>query len=460
MEDIVNSLIPNPELEYVCSPLTKSTGFHLIHQLVLNTNKYPELNQYISDMIDKDPSLVDISNSKGWTPIILAARNSKTLSSDETVSLLIKKECNINAQTTDGWSALWCAAFYGCTDSSENTIKLLMDAGVDPNIVDVTGWTVLHLLCRCADNSSEKIIKMVLDYKGDPSIITNSGYSPLAIVSRYGRNNENIIKILLSKGANINIRNNIGESSIALAARNSGKESSERAVKILIEAKSDINAADNSGWTPLAHASYYSNDTSSENTVRMLIDAKANINAIIRRPESVLSLSILGIGTGKSTINTVRMLVDAGAYIDNRVISVPDNIPQADVIELEKLIISANGIPSNGWPIDNISVEMVIFVIEHSDYPPYQYIDYEIPLDKKIQCLIKNFRNLDIMLKNTKNGQMIYELCIFIHNSFNKHATMGLIREEIPTMSNIILYGPDSHNAQVARNHFISILDQ
>ena len=72
------------DIEYKCSPFTNSSGFTPLMHKVMNSRKVP-LNIYYIEDIDKQ-------NTKGWTALMLACRNSNTDSTIETVKLLLEKE--------------------------------------------------------------------------------------------------------------------------------------------------------------------------------------------------------------------------------------------------------------------------------------------------------------------------------------------------------------------------------
>ena len=59
-------------------------------------------------MVDKVENL-NTSNTNGWTPIQLAARNGHT----EIVKILADKVENPHAPNPDGWTAFTLAFFYG-----------------------------------------------------------------------------------------------------------------------------------------------------------------------------------------------------------------------------------------------------------------------------------------------------------------------------------------------------------
>ena len=82
-----------------------------------------------------------------------------------------------------------------------------------------------------------------------------------------------MVKILVEAGANVQARNNIGDTPLNRAAAHNGNPV---VVKVLLEAGADIEAQSEDGWTPL-HDSAVFNKTPT--VVTALLDAGANPKA-------------------------------------------------------------------------------------------------------------------------------------------------------------------------------------
>jgi len=532
MENLINSLIPDPDCLYDCSPYKQSTGFHLIHRLVLNTQQHPELNDYIEQMIDNNSTLLEIQNSKGWTPLMLAVRNSGTISSEITVKLLIDKGANVNAQLDNEYTPLFLSAPYTVNDgSTENTVKLLIDAGADINYMINNGLNILIYLNMIDNKISYNIVKILIDAKidinlqsnihrasflmyiskdarniddniiellikagADIDLIDNSGWTALMYASKYSNTTSNIkiVKTLIDAGANLNLVNNDGRSALILASRYANTTSAESTVKMLIEAGANLDLVTNEGWSALMSASRYANSDSTEYVVKMLIDHRANLNIINNnKTMNAITLAIMGSMDNTSTKNVVQLLIDGGAYL-NKIGKQNYSLLYAiescnDLLlyeELSKLLLNANImlLSQDDWNLENtvsdeLRDDLIKYAIMNHSAPSYQYIDLEMPLDIKINCLLKNLRILKFVLKNTKNGQYLYDLCIKIINDDNIEPCIDLqlchkikeqfaklniisqINEEIIYAYGNRYYGPESINAKLAKEHFISLIN-
>ena len=83
--------------------------------------------------------------------------------------------------------------------------------------------------------------------------------------------NKDLAQLLIAKGANVNAKNNIGETALHWAEDHEQKE----IVELLIANDSDVNAKDNIGGTPLHRAT----DVCNKEIVELLITDGAEINA-------------------------------------------------------------------------------------------------------------------------------------------------------------------------------------
>ncbi len=68
---------------------------------------------------------------------MLAARNSRIDSSNETVKILLEHGANVNLQNKDGYTALMSAAQYSKTSSSNETVKILLEYGANKNMKNI-----------------------------------------------------------------------------------------------------------------------------------------------------------------------------------------------------------------------------------------------------------------------------------------------------------------------------------
>src|SRR5665213_1201503 len=142
----------------------------------------------------------------------------------ETVKSLLNKGVDVNAKNYIGMTALMRAAARGQT----NMVEFLLDSGADINAKDKWGDTAL--LCVSQYNLNEDT--------GLPRMLTTD--DEIIEIKIY--------KLLLDKGADINTRNNSGDTALIGGVVESGGTDT---VKFLLSRGADINVKDQDGSTAL-----------------------------------------------------------------------------------------------------------------------------------------------------------------------------------------------------------------
>ena len=248
------------------------------------TGNLDAIKQHVAagtDLNAKEPS-------GGSTPLMIAALVGQT----EAAKLLIEKGANINARSNDGGTALHAAAFFCRT----RTVKLLLSKGADVNVKNVRGETALDTVAGEWSQAVEEVYSYVggllqiqLDIErikaarpniadilrertsktdddiwsaaksgnieavmkhisagNDINIRSVSGATPLIAASTGGQTE--IIRLLIEKGADVNLREDVGGSTALLAAAFFGHT---EIVEMLIDKGADVNARNLSSETPL-----------------------------------------------------------------------------------------------------------------------------------------------------------------------------------------------------------------
>ena len=281
----------NPDKKYLCSKYTKSTKFSVLMKHALqghyvhiknNIEQIKQLNKfcYLENNNLLLDSVVNQQNSDGWSPLILASRNSSLTSNIETVKLLLDYKADVNLKINYGSTSLIFASRNASTDSNIETVKLLLDYKADVNLKTDDGWTSLMLASRHSSTDSNiKTVKLLLDYKADVNLKNYNGWTSLMMASRHSSIDSNIetIKLLLDYKADVNLKNNDGWTSLIMASRNSSKDSNIETVKLLLDYKADVNLKNNDGWTSLMMADESSTEINLD-VINLLIDYNSPIN--------------------------------------------------------------------------------------------------------------------------------------------------------------------------------------
>lgn len=134
--------------------------------------------------------------------------------------VLQHSDLDINIKDWFGKTALMMA----CEDRSYDIVEtLLVTKYMRPNVSTGVGITPLMYACKKLDF---KIIDLLIKHKRlDINAVDNAGWSALMYNAKYG--NDFITKVLLELGANVNIKNNDGDTALLIASRESFFEISD-----------------------------------------------------------------------------------------------------------------------------------------------------------------------------------------------------------------------------------------
>ena len=127
----------------------------------------------------------------------------------------------VNAPNDLGYTALHLAIQEGHTDIA----RLLIEKGADLNVKHSNGWTALHFAVQ---KGHKEIVVLLLSsgaYKADKNDINARnciGETALHVAARLGREEigDEIINLLIARGADVNAKDDIGYTAVKLAAEN------------------------------------------------------------------------------------------------------------------------------------------------------------------------------------------------------------------------------------------------
>ncbi|CAB0031871.1 unnamed protein product [Trichogramma brassicae] len=160
----------------------------------------------------------------------------------------------VDARDNEGWTPLHVAIRNG----NINLMKFLLTRGAAPNSVTDEGESCLHIICRSDDDDDNmaKLFFEICDKKHQMVQVDardNDGRTPLHVSIRNG--NINLMKFLLTRGANPNLANENGFTTLHIACQR--KYDDVDLLKMLFEAADKFNkplqvdARDKSDCTPL-----------------------------------------------------------------------------------------------------------------------------------------------------------------------------------------------------------------
>lgn len=266
----------------------------------------------IFDLILERTEDVNVGDRNQTSPLMYSViyRNDRP----ENIDRLLAKGANINAVNSSKQTALHLAGYYGRTDcglrliragadlsavdnqgatpflaacsSSPEMVAELLARGVDPLIRNRQGQTALHLACQ---SNQAEVAKLVIGRFQDVDLRDNQSQTPL-LLAIY-RNNSQLAELLLKQGADPNNdvssqEQNQPDPAICYAAKTGNQE----LLKILIEGGANVNVQDREGESPLhlaasAGAGMFGSPNADSNvgqgfvdSIKLLIQHNADIN--------------------------------------------------------------------------------------------------------------------------------------------------------------------------------------
>ncbi|TVS84483.1 hypothetical protein COM43_004760, partial [Wolbachia pipientis] len=178
----------------------------------------------------------------------------------------------------------------------ENSFRKIDERGKDGN-------TVLHLAAYLSD---EKAIKLLIEKGAEINIENNNGDRPLHLAAFYGKV-ENV-KVLIEGGANVNAMDDGGYTALHSASL----MSCEKTVRELIKAGSNVNTGNYIGRTPL-HSAVFMREIGN---VRAILEAGGDVNARDHEGYTPLHIACKTGAKGRITKEIIKELVKAGAKVD------------------------------------------------------------------------------------------------------------------------------------------------
>jgi ankyrin repeat protein len=123
---------------------------------------------------------------------------------------LLEAGTDINSRDRDSRTPLMHATI----DKQVDLVKYLIARGADVNLTDSNGWTALH---SATQESDDVIPRILLDHGAQVDAQDDDGNTPLSNAVFNSRGKGDLIKLLLSCGANKKLKNKHGVSPLDLA---------------------------------------------------------------------------------------------------------------------------------------------------------------------------------------------------------------------------------------------------
>ncbi|XP_018907926.2 uncharacterized protein [Bemisia tabaci] len=246
--------------------------------------------EHVVNWLINNGASVRARDSRGLTAIMAAVMSKDTTL--KMIETLMKKGGNINSKCKGGCTALHYAAASG----NLRMVRFLIDQGANPNEKDKEGHTVLHFAIRseCIKTAEYLIDETGVDLNGGP-------LSPL--LWAVGLENQDMVKLLLKKGANVNVSTCYGTTPLHLAVR----EGYQPITELLLKYKPNLEFRTSQGSTAL----FLAVKNQHEKIVEALLDKGADPNDIDDSGNYPIHVAI-----NSGNVNVVKALLNKGAYFD------------------------------------------------------------------------------------------------------------------------------------------------
>ncbi len=215
------------------------------------SNGLSEIQQLISSGAD-----LNTRNKRGRTPLMLAIENS--YGRYEVPKLLIEKGADVNLFDNDGNTALMIA----CDHNGHEAVKLLLDNKAAVYFMNKDKRTALHI---AAAGVRKRIVEALLATRAEVTVSSagadvrgvdvngpdGSGRTPLMLAAdNEGFVPDDVMELLLNKGAQIDLQDPQGDTALIMAAR----AGSMSGVEYLVSKGAAVNLKNKAGQTALTLA--------------------------------------------------------------------------------------------------------------------------------------------------------------------------------------------------------------
>ena len=294
-----------------------------------------KIMQMIINKVDK--KLINDS-LEGKTPLIIAVGNSYI----DTAKILIENGANINAVDIEGWSALSYAVNNGdieiaklllenkakikdelliaikspIVESRINMMKLLIDNKANINYTDENGFNPLNIAIESGDM---ELTKFLITNGANVNSLMQDGVSLIGYA--IAQNNMDLLQMLIENGANVNYTN--GDSWANTPLQTASRLGLDNVVRILLTRNADINAVDMNGNTALHTAAL----NSQLSIVKLLLEKNPNLDIQNKVGNTALHLAVI---SGNIDIVGELVLKGANTRIRNNDGKYPRDIARAN----------------------------------------------------------------------------------------------------------------------------------
>ncbi len=252
------------------------------------------------------------------------ALNSAVIWADMT-QLLIDAKANVNEAGKVDMTPLMTAAMMSIPES----MKILLAAGADPKFKMKNGMSILHY-ATWRSNCAE-CVQLLVDNGADVNLKDNNGETPITIMMTASTAKSRAETVIYTTNAYKAAGITVMPDKFMNPKESDWSEPSEL-IEILIKAKADVNAANAVGTTPLITAAFFNKAP----LMKTLIDAGANVNQADKMGVTPIMQAAV-----RGSKDAIEVLLNAGVDI-NKTFKWYDAKLQADLKDFTLLAMAAS----------------------------------------------------------------------------------------------------------------------
>jgi ankyrin repeat protein len=320
--------------------------------------------QQVAELVEQEPGIVNELNNENTTALHLAA----SLGNDYIVKYLVDHGALINVKNNREQTPLHVAI--SATSPNEGVIQILIENGADIN-AKVNEDIPLTI---AASMRMGNIVDLLIDKGADIPVNDNVGEKLLRLA--VSRNLVRLFDIMKQKGANLNIKVKNEGSLIHLATESGNKEMVE---KLIMEGL-NVNQIDFAGWTPLHYAAYYNRNE----IAVILVQGGADINAI-----NIMGKSAYNLAKEENHTEVMEFLIDRNS--DTRSSKFPELRGEylGQLFHNKKSEVFAKGIVSGHQSVSST----IVFSPDNSEAYWANWIIYPDTKVRKTEIVFMNIEN-------------------------------------------------------------------
>ena len=131
----------------------------------LHSRKNNDFNEYIDSYLELFPDEIHSKNRLGNNLLMVVSRYAGTLSTIETLKIILNHNPKINAVNFSGKTALMFAVTNSLKSSSNSAVNLLINYGAKTDIKDYNGMTAVMLAAKMYGKGSTRVsfVKLMLN---------------------------------------------------------------------------------------------------------------------------------------------------------------------------------------------------------------------------------------------------------------------------------------------------------